>query len=247
MTTLALFDDLPDAVRTTLVMLVDAAKANFQDELVSIVLFGSGAEGRLQAASDINLMVVLRQFHQERADGFREPMRMAHVAVKAVAMFITEPELPVAVGLFPVKFADIARRHRVLFGELPPALKAIDPAAQKRQLQEMLMNLALRLRYNYIIRGLRDEQIAAIIAHAAGPLRTAAATLLALEGKPASSPKAALEIVAGTLDGGPWAETLANISQAHETEDLPAGTPASTLFQIMAMTEAMRRRIGELT
>ncbi len=41
---------------------VDAARRAFGDDLRSIVLFGSAAEGRLRATSDVNLMLVLRRF-----------------------------------------------------------------------------------------------------------------------------------------------------------------------------------------
>ncbi len=234
---------IPLAVQDTLTDLVEAAKSSFQDDLSSIVLFGSGAEGRLRTTSDLNLMIVLKQFRRERVDDFREPMRMAHVAMKAVSMFIVESELATAVDLFPVKFGDIARRHRVLYGEMPAVLRAVSPEAKKWQLRELLMNLSLRLRQSYVLTSLREEQLASVIAHTAGALRTAASTLLELEGREVDVPKAALETVAGSLDGGPWLETLARISEARETGSLSAGTAGATLFRIMEMIEAMRRRV----
>jgi len=237
------FDDIPLAAQSILIDLVDAAKSSFQGDLSSIVLFGSAAEGRLRKTSDLNLMIVLKQFRQERADGFREPMRMAHVAMKAASMFILEAELAIAVNLFPVKFGDIARRHRMLFGELPVALRSISPEAKKRQLHEMLMNLSLRLRQSYVLTSLREEQLAVVIARIAGPLRTAASTLLELEGRQADSPKASLEAVADSLDGKPWAETLAHISKARETGDLPAGVAGPTFFRVLEMIDVMRRRV----
>ncbi|MCL2778236.1 MAG: hypothetical protein FWD73_09545 [Polyangiaceae bacterium] len=240
------FGDIPLVVQDTLTYLIETAKSSFRDDLSSIVLFGSGAEGRLRTTSDLNLMIVLKQFQQERVDGFREPMRMAHVAMKAVAMFILETELTMAANLFPVKFGDIARRHRVLFGEMPAALCAISSEAQKRQLREMLMNLNLRLRQNYVLNSLREEQLAMVVANTAGSLRTAASTLLELEGREAGSPKASLKAVASSLDGGSWTETLASISEARETMNLPAGTAGSTLFQILRMIEVMQRRVEGL-
>lgn len=60
--------------------LVDAARRCFADDLRSVVLFGSGAEGRLRATSDLNLMFVLRRFEQNQVDAFREPLRIARIA-----------------------------------------------------------------------------------------------------------------------------------------------------------------------
>jgi predicted nucleotidyltransferase len=234
--------ETPSAVETVLADLVKAAKASFQDDLSSVVLFGSGAEDRLRATSDLNLLVVLKQFLPERADEFREPMRLARVAARAAAMFVLESELPAAVEAFAVKFGDIARRSRVLFGQLPAALRTISPQAKRQQVCQMLMNLALRLRQSYVTTSLREEQLALVIADAAGPLRTAAATLLELDGQPVASPKQALEKIAGSLGGGDWSDTLRRISEARESRRLPPGVAGPVAFRIMALAEAMRLR-----
>jgi predicted nucleotidyltransferase len=237
---------MPPAVERILADLVKTTKDAFQDDLVCMVLFGSGAEGRLRATSDLNLLVVLKQFQQERADAFREPMRLARVAARAAVMFVLESELATAAEAFAVKFGDIARRHRVLVGELPKALLAVSPEAKKQRLRQTLMNLILRLRQSYVMTSLREEQLALVIAETAGALRSAAATLLELEGRPVVSPKESLEAVAALLDGGPWSETLHRISEARESRGLPAGTAAPVLFKIMALTDAMRRRVERL-
>ena len=109
--------ELPPAVERMLADLVDSAKQCFGDHLRSVVLFGSGAEGRLRATSDLNLIVVLTRFDKQRVDAFREPLRVAHVAGRATTMFVLESELPAAAEAFAVKFDDIGRRRCVLYGE----------------------------------------------------------------------------------------------------------------------------------
>jgi predicted nucleotidyltransferase len=238
--------DMPADVRHVLADLVTAAEESFQDDLQSVILFGSGAEGRLRATSDLNLLLVLRRFQQPRADRFRQPLRLAHVAARAGAMFVLESELPAAAEIFAVKFGDIARRYRVLFGELPAALQNVSPEAKKEQLRQILMNLTLRLRHGYVVASLREEQLALVIAETAGPLRSAAATLLELEGQPVASPKESLETVARSLDGQDWGEMLRRISEARESRRLPPGAAAPVMFRIMALVEAMRLRVERL-
>jgi predicted nucleotidyltransferase len=238
--------EMPPAVERVLADLVQAAKDSFEDDLSSMVLFGSGAEGRLRATSDLNLLIVLKRFLQPRADRFREPLRLAHVAAQAAAMFVLESEMAAAAEAFAVKFGDIARRSRVLFGDLPAALLSVSPEAKKQRLRQILMNLTLRLRQSYIATSLREEQLALVIAETAGPLRTAAATLLELEGSPVASPKESLETVAQMLDGAGLNEALRCISEARETRRLPPGAAAPVLFQIMALADAMRLRVERL-
>src|SRR3954447_11775063 len=102
---------LPETVERAITSFVDAAKPAFGANLVSIVLFGSGAEQNLRATSDVNILLVLKRFDQAAADRLREPLRYAHAAVELNAMFLLEAELPAAMEAFAVKFADIQARH----------------------------------------------------------------------------------------------------------------------------------------
>ena len=184
---------LPPLVEQSIDAFVEAAKTAFAADLVSVVIYGSAAEGRMRATSDVNMLLVLKAFDRARADLLREPMRLAHAAVQLNAMFLLETEVPTAMEAFAVKFAGIVARHRVLFGSDP--FERLDPPrdALVRRLKQVLLNLQLRLRERYVLVSLREEQLALVIADAAGPLRSSAASLLHLEGKPALPPKEALE------------------------------------------------------
>src|SRR5258706_11975354 len=103
--------DVPDRVRQVLDGIVDAARRAFGDDLRSIVLYGSAAEGRLRATSDINVMFVLSRFDETKANHFREPFRYACAAAEVSAMFVMEKEIGVAAREFAQKFADMQRRH----------------------------------------------------------------------------------------------------------------------------------------
>src|SRR5262245_43203743 len=106
-------------VERVLVSFVDAAKKAFGGALRSVVLYGSAAENRLRAVSDVNVMLVLKTFDPSAAEALRDEARLARAAVSLRPMFVTESELPDAVELFATKFADVARRHRVLHGVDP--------------------------------------------------------------------------------------------------------------------------------
>jgi predicted nucleotidyltransferase len=221
--------ELPASVRA----FVDAAVATLGPDLRSVVLFGSAAEGRLRATSDVNLMLVLRRFDPARADGLREPLRLAQAAARLAPMFVLEAELAEAAAAFANKFMDIEKRHRVLHGDDPLAAIEIPRAAAVMRLRQVLLNAVMRLRGRYLAQSLHEERLALVVAETAGPLRAAAATLLALEGKPAASPREALERVAGELDGAAFAPALRALSQARETGKLePGAARAATLALI---------------
>ncbi len=161
---------------------VGEARRAFDTDLRAVVLYGSGAEGKLRVTSDVNVLLVLSAFEQNKADQLREPLRLAQAAIRLRTMFLLEPELQPAIAAFAVKFADIIRRRRVLYGDDPFAGLSISRGDAIVRLKQTLLNLTLRLREAYIARSLREEQLVAMIADMAGPLRSCAAALLELEG-----------------------------------------------------------------
>jgi predicted nucleotidyltransferase len=236
---------LPSNVQRTLKDFVEAAREAFSDSLISILLYGSGAEGKLRETSDINLMIVLKRFEAGGADRLREPLRVAQAAVRLKAMFILESELPAAAKFFAVKFADIIRRRVVLYGIDPLQEVSVVRADAIQRLKQTLLNLTIRLRESYILRSLREEQIIATIAGTAGPLRSCAAALLELESKPAASQKEALEQVASAIPGA--GQAVASLSVAREGQPFAAGQAAPMLFALIELAGAMRARADGLS
>jgi predicted nucleotidyltransferase len=238
-------DQLPEAIRQVLTRFTAAARDSFGQDLISLVLFGSAAEGRLRAISDLNLLIILKRFDKARVDSFREPLRLAQVVAKASAMFLLESELAAAAEAFAVKFGDIARRHHVLYGDDVLAKLTPSREARKQQLRQVLLNLTLRLRERYATVSLREEQLVMVIAEAAGPLRAAAATLCELGGQTAGSPREALEIAAA-IDGAEWPSAIKAISEARQSRSLPPGMAPGALFDLIRLCEALRARTEKL-
>jgi len=225
---------------------VRAAEAALGDDLLSLVLFGSAAEGRLRPTSDVNVLLLLKRFDRTRMDQLREPLRLAHAAIRLAPMFILHDELEPATRAFAVKFREIKRRRRILHGSDPFKALEVSRASSVLRLRQELLNLALRLRQTYMLRSLREEQLVSAIADAAGPLRAAAATLIELKGEPPLPPKEALERLAGEIrpaDDG----LLASMSQAREQRELPAGEAGTVLLGLVDLASELQRRAESLT
>ena len=233
---------LPEPVSKGLTEFVEAAKSALGPDLRSIVLFGSAAEGRLRATSDVNVILVLERFDVERIDALREPLRTAHALIGLETMLILESEIYAAAEAFAVKFSDIRERHKVLWGSDP--FQGLQPSrgAMLTRLRQILMNFILRTRERYALVSLREEQLARVVADAAGPLRSAAALILALEGTPSASPKTALE----TLAGEGYREALENLSRARESAALPPGVARGTVLALIALAQELRARADKL-
>jgi predicted nucleotidyltransferase len=238
-------DNLPKDVSDELQRFVDGAKEALGDTLVALVLFGSAAEGRLRATSDVNLLVVLAAFDAARIDRLREPLRHAHAVIRLEVMLVLESEVGDAADAFAVKFADIRARHRLLAGRDVTAAITPSRGAMVTRLKQILLNFILRTRERYALVSLREEQLAGVVADAAGPLRSAAEIMLQLEGRPAASPKEALETLARELDPR-WSATLERLSEARERGRLEPGAGAPAVLDLIALAEALRARAATI-
>jgi hypothetical protein len=216
----------------------------FGPDLIAAVLYGGGAEGRLRAASDVNLLLVLAPFDAAKADAIRQPFAKAHAALQLTAMFLLQSKVEPAMIAFGQKFSDMARRHRPLYGRDPFEGASIPRTAVVLRLKQVLLNL--RPREAHIERGSTPERVSGLIADSAGPLRSCAATLLELEAKPALAPKEALaQFVLGFAELG-WEEILAHVSDARERRPLSAETADATLFRMIELGKRLRARAEAL-
>jgi len=238
---------LSTEVKNVLSDFLEAARNSFGDHLRSVTLFGSAAEGKLRPTSDVNLVVVLSAFEQTRADQLREPLRIAQAAIQLRPMFVLESEIPGATRSFAPKFADILRRRVVLYGDDSFAYISVPREAEIRQLKQQLLNITLRLRAAYIARSLREEQLAIFIAGVIGPLRSAAAALLELEGQPATSPQQAFELLGLELQLPAWSGALSMIATIQEAMLTPSGAAQHVVFQLLEFARLATTRVETLS
>ena len=218
---------LPAPIAEILNSFLQSAKDAFGSDLISVVLFGSAAEGKLRATSDLNLILVLASFNQAKADGLREPLRIAQAATQLHPMFLLKEEISHAARSFAPKFADILRRRVVLFGDDPFASLSIPRDTQVRQLRQQLLNLMLRLRASYVARSLRD--------------------MLDLEGRPSASSSQALETLGAELAMPDWRRLLARLSATQESRLSSPGEAPRLFSPLLDLACRMHTRAEALS
>lgn len=239
--------DLPERVSRVLGEFVDQATQAFGDALRAIVLFGSAAENRLRATSDVNVVIVLAAFERAGIDALRPMLLQAHAAIRLDAMWLLESEIDEAATAFAVKFMDIARRRRVLAGTDPFVHLSVSRQAAIARLRQVLLNQVLRLRASYAAEGERQERLAMRIADAVGPLRVSAAEILLLEGGAALSPREALTRVAGEWPHAARDRVIQAMREARETGDLAPGDAPEIVLAVVDLACYLHRRVAGLS
>jgi predicted nucleotidyltransferase len=236
---------LPQPVVQVLSEFVAAAGAAFgSEDLVAAVLFGSAAEGRLRPTSDVNLLLVLRRFRAEAARAIESQLNFARAAVRLRVIFMLQSELEPAADLFAQKFNDIRNRHVVIYGEDPFAPIRITAESLRARTLQVLLNLEIRLRERLAANWSREDQLGAALAEAIGPVRSCAANVLELQGRPADSPKHALAVVVAGAPEPRWRELPAHYSKLREGGALEQGSLSGTLMDTMALIGWMYRQIA---
>lgn len=115
--------------------------------LRSVVLFGSAVAGEHRGKkSDYNVLVIVDSLPLER-------LRAVAAVSKAWAedgnpppMTFTTNEWKSSADIFPMEYADILERHRVLFGEAPFDGIRVTPSDLRLQVEQQTMGKLLQLR-----------------------------------------------------------------------------------------------------
>jgi len=236
--------DLPPNVTTILQEFVQTLWQVAADDLEAVILFGSAAEGRLRATSDVNLLVIVRKLTMMSLDEIRAALRTGAAAVGLAVMFLQSSELAHAFEAFAVKFTDIRERHRVLYGISPFGSVQISREAAIRRLRQVLLNLKLRLRERYAMNGDHEESLARLLADVTGPLRASASVLLTLRDGRHRQPKPALEEF---CNDERWHEPLISLSAVHRGENLRSGSVRSLFGDVIEILESLDAAAYRLT
>jgi hypothetical protein len=239
--------DLPALVARVLDEFVADARTALGETLQSIVLFGSAAENRIRATSDVNVAIVLAAYDAARMDALRPGIERAHAAVRLEVLWLLGTELTAAAEAFAVKFTDIVRRHRTLHGPDPFAALVVSRQATIARLRQVLLNQLLRMRAAYAVDGGREERLALRVADAAGPLRVSAAEILELEGGPALPPRDALARLTAEWNRPDRDAILAAVSEARETRHLEPGRAGAVLLGLVDLAAFLHRRAASLS
>jgi predicted nucleotidyltransferase len=127
--------------------LVRQLQLAYGDGLRSVVLFGSAVAGEHKAGkSDYNVLVIVDSLPLERLRAVAAVTRAWGEDGNPPPMTFTMREWRSSSDIFPMEYADILERHRVLFGEAPFDGIKVAPADLRLQVEHQTMGKLLRLR-----------------------------------------------------------------------------------------------------
>ena len=131
----------------TLEELVAQLGASVGEELRSVVLYGSAAAGEhIPNRSDYNVLVIVRALAADRLRALSATARAWGEAGNPPPLIFTEDEWRESADVFPMEYADMIERHRVLHGRSPFEGVRVAPADLRLQLEHQARGKVLALR-----------------------------------------------------------------------------------------------------
>ena len=138
----------------TLDELVSQLRAAYGTALRSIVLYGSAAAGEhIAKRSDYNVLVIVDALDPGRLAAASAASRAWADAGNPAPLTMTMAEWRGSADIFPMEYADILDRHRVLVGDPPFEGIRVDLKDLRLQLEQEAMGKLIKLRQGVLASG----------------------------------------------------------------------------------------------
>ncbi len=138
----------------TLDELVTQLGAVHGSALRAVVLYGSAASDEAVAGhSDQNVLVIVSTLALDTLRKLAQTVRAWQEAGNPPPLTLTTDEWSRSADIFPMEYADILERHRVLTGALPLDGITVDPVHLRLQVEQEAMGKLLRLRRGVMTAG----------------------------------------------------------------------------------------------
>ena len=144
--------------------IIDDYKGLFNDDLISIILYGS-ASGRdyRPGKSDINFMIVLSEDGIERLDKAFEVVERWQKRKVAIPLFLTELYVESSSDVFPIEYMNIRRHYTLVYGKDILEELTFDRELVRLQCEREIKGKLLLLREAYMETGGRGRALRDVI------------------------------------------------------------------------------------
>jgi predicted nucleotidyltransferase len=174
---------LAEGTRARLKELQRELEASLQQNLVSLVVYGSAARGGYRPGqSDVDVVIVLKDASRPELSAIANAIQLARYSARIEAMVLLENEISHSTDVFPILYEDIARHHVVLFGKDPFKDLAINKKHRRLRIEQELREAEVRLRRAVIDSLGAKEALAGAVIRKAKQIRAPLFALLELKG-----------------------------------------------------------------
>ena len=226
----------------TLDDLVTQLRAAYGARLDSVVLFGSAAAGEhIPKRSDYNVLLLLKEIDASALASASAVARAWSDAGNPPPMTMTVDEWRGSADVFPMEYADILERHKVLFGTPPFDGITVSKQDLRLQLEHQAMGKLLQLRQGALLAGTDGKRQAELIAASLSTMMVLFRAVLRLNGETPDTDNAALAQRVGALAGFDAAPFVRAVQHVRGERKLDANDAGAALTGYIAGIERLQR------
>lgn len=231
----------------TLDELVTQLRSAYGTPLRSVVLYGSAVAGEhIAKRSDYNVVVLVDEIPMARLREISAAMRAWRDAGNPPPRTFTMTEWHSAADVFPMEYADLIERHRVLYGEDPFPGVVVDPADLRLQVEREALAMLLRLRQGVLLAGADAGEQLKLMAASLSALMIVFRGVLRLHGH--SAPQDYIELSRAVardvgIDPAPFEDV---VHEVRGDRRIPKDRAADVLAGYLRATEAVARHVDAL-
>jgi hypothetical protein len=212
----------------------------FGEELISIILYGSGAgEDYVAGKSDLNFLITLTDRGIEDLDRVLETVGRWRKRNVAIPLFMTREYLTGSQDAYPVEFLSMKRIYIVVTGEDVLAPITFEPCHIRLQLERELRGKLLHLRSGYLATEGKPRKIRELIGASLTAFVSLFAALLYL--KNMAIPKGKRDIIA--VGSGAFGVDAAVFLKC---EEIRGGTDRFSSAEVQKIFRDYLREVGRL-
>jgi predicted nucleotidyltransferase len=237
----------------TLDELVKQLRSAYGARLTSVVLYGSAAGGdHIQNRSDYNVLVLLEEFDNTALD-LSTTVAAGHVARawkdagNPPPMTLTMEEWRRSADIFPMEYADILERHRVLHGEPPFEGIHVSKSDLRLQLEQQVMGKLLQLRQGALLAGTDAKRQSELVAASLSTMMVLFRAVLRLHGERPPADNVATATRVGALAGFDPAPFVRAVRHVRGEGRLSSTEAGPILAAYVAAIEQLSRYLDQYT
>ena len=196
----------------TLDELVTQLRAAYGAQLASVVLYGSAATGEhIPKKSDYNVLVLLDRIEMSALAAASAVARAWRESGNPPPLTMTVSEWHRSSDVFPMEYADILDRHRILYGLPPFTGIVVDHTSLRLQLEQQVMGKLLQLRQGALLAGTESKRQIELLTASVSTIMVLFRAVIRLHGESLHGDNAAIAKRVGqlaSLDADPFLRVL---------------------------------------
>jgi predicted nucleotidyltransferase len=230
----------------TLEQLTDQLQRAYGTNLRAVVLYGSAVAGEhIPDRSDYNVLVIADALPLSTLRAASATARAWKEAGHPAPLTFTSQEWHSSSDVFPMEYADILERHRVLFGEPPFDGISVSRADLRLQVEQQTMGKLLHLRKESMAAGGDHKRQLALMSASLSTMMILFRGVARLAGEVPSQDYAQLTQSVATRSGFDAEPVLRVVAHARGTKKIARGEAEGVLSGYIATLEKLSRYLDE--